>query len=156
MFQISVAFVAQELIELLLVGAMRTLDRAVQLGRARFAVHVTDPVVGNVPVEECLELRAPVRADGAHAKRERSNHVVDEGAGELWRVAAVDSQRLAPGRISDGRGRVETYTPIARAQQSQARHVHLHTVPRHMLLVAVGVHGPPTDPIREPLESVAA
>ncbi len=52
-------------------------------------------MVGNVPVEERLELVATVRADGVNAKRERSHHVVNEGDGVLWRVAAVDSQRPA-------------------------------------------------------------
>ena len=113
LFQISVALVAQELIALLLVSAMRTLDLAVQLGRARFDVHVADPVVGHVLVEERLELVATVRADGVHSKRERSNHVVTEGDGVLLRVAAVDSQSPDSGRIIDGRVLVATSTPTA-------------------------------------------
>ena len=56
LFEIRVAFVAQELIELLLVGAMRALDPPIQLGGPGFDVDVADAVVGQMPVEERLEL----------------------------------------------------------------------------------------------------
>ncbi len=61
LLEIDIALVAQELVELLLIGAMRSLDLAVELRRARFDVDVTDPLVGHIPVEQGLELVAAVR-----------------------------------------------------------------------------------------------
>ena len=100
--EIRVAFVAQELIELLLVGAVRSLDLPVQLRGPGFDVDVADAVVGQMPVEERLELMATVRADGVNPKRELLNHRVYEGDGVLLRVAAVDAQGPDAGGVVDG------------------------------------------------------
>ena len=109
-----------------------------------------------MPVEERLELMATVRADGVHSKRELLNQRVYEGDGVLLRVAAVDAQGPDAGGVVDGRVLVAPQAPTVRASEHQKRHVHLHVVPRHRLLVAVGAHGPSPDPMRESLEAVAA
>jgi hypothetical protein len=41
--------VGEQLIELLFVGAMRTLDPAVELGRSRFDVDMTDALIFEMP-----------------------------------------------------------------------------------------------------------
>ena len=97
---------------------------------------------------------ATVRAIGMHPKRTRAHHVFDAGDGVLLRMVVGDTQSPDPGRIIDGRVLGATQTPTGRVRQRQERHVQLHVVPRHWLRVAVGVHGPPTDPIRESLEPV--
>ena len=54
--QIDVILVAEELVELLLIGSVRPLYLAIELGRAWLDVSVTDALVFDVPVEFCLEL----------------------------------------------------------------------------------------------------
>ena len=74
----------------------------VQLRGPGFDVDVADAVVGQMPVEERLELMATVRADGVNPKRELLNHRVYEGDGVLLRVAAVDAQGPDAGGVVDG------------------------------------------------------
>jgi hypothetical protein len=44
------------MVELLLIGAMRAFDLAVELQGPRLDVHVADALIGHVPLEEGLEL----------------------------------------------------------------------------------------------------
>lgn len=54
-FQIDVAFVAEQLIELLLISSLWAFDFSVQLVRASFDVGLTNALVLDTPVELGLE-----------------------------------------------------------------------------------------------------
>ena len=61
--EVHVVRVAQELVELLLIRAVGTFDLPIELRRPRLDVDVADALIGQVPVEEGLELMPAV---GAH------------------------------------------------------------------------------------------
>ena len=77
-FQIDVAFVTEELIELLLIGTVGSLDFAIELRRAAFDVGVPDPEVFDMPMELGLELVTIIRAHFANAEWELFDDVVNE------------------------------------------------------------------------------
>lgn len=70
--EIDVVCASQELVELLLVGAVRPFDFAVQLGRSWFDVGVADATVFDVPVELGLELVPAVGSDRLYSEGETS------------------------------------------------------------------------------------
>jgi hypothetical protein len=88
--QVRVASVAQELVELLLIRAVRALDLAIELRRAGLDVCVLDPLIGQVPVKQRLKLMPAVRPHGFNPEGELLDDVVDEGDRVLLRVAPVD------------------------------------------------------------------
>jgi hypothetical protein len=63
LLEVHVAFIGEELVELVLVGSMRSLDLAVELRCSRFDVDVFHALVSDVPVEERLELVAAIGSD---------------------------------------------------------------------------------------------
>ena len=111
LLKIDVAFVAEQLIELLLVGAMRALDFPVELRCARFDIDMADPLVGQMPVKQGLELMPAIRADGVNPERKLPHDVIDERDGVLLRVSAVDAQRADPRGVIDGRVLVAPQAP---------------------------------------------
>jgi hypothetical protein len=88
------------------------------------------------------------------AERELLDDVVHAGDGVLLRVAAGDLERPYPRRIVDRRVRVAA-NPAPLALEGQEFHVDLPLVAGHLLLVAVGVHGAPPDPVRASVQPVA-
>ena len=80
--KVHIVGVCQELIELLLISAMRPLDLAVQLRRSWFDVGMANAHVFDMPVELGLEFMAIVRSHLADTERE----FVDDGIDEVDRV----------------------------------------------------------------------
>ncbi len=79
-FEIDVAFVRQEMVKFLLVRAMGTLDRAVQLGCSTLDKGMADALIINIPVELGLELMAVIGWDCLDPERELFDDVLaDEG-----------------------------------------------------------------------------
>ena len=76
LLQIDITLVAQELIELLLIRAMRALDLPVQLWGAGFAVDVLDAFVREVSMKQSLDLMAAVGAHCEHAEGTLRDHIV--------------------------------------------------------------------------------
>lgn len=70
--EIDVAFVGQELIKLLLIGAMRSFDLAVQLRGSALDIGMSDALIFNMPMELSLELMAVISPDFLDAERELS------------------------------------------------------------------------------------
>ena len=103
LFEIDVITISDEWVELSLVGAMSPLDLPIQLWRSRLDVDVFHARVGDMPVEECLELVDAVASDGANSEGELLHDVVDEVDGVGLRVALVDLQRTNPSRVVDRR-----------------------------------------------------
>ena len=68
--EIDVAFVIEELIELLLIGTVGSFDFAVQLRCAALYVGVPDPKIFTMPVELDMEFVTIIRMHLANAKRE--------------------------------------------------------------------------------------
>ncbi len=60
-FEINIAFVAKQLIEILSIRPMRAFHFAVQLGRIKLDVGVADAKILDIPMEFRLELMAIVR-----------------------------------------------------------------------------------------------
>ena len=89
-FEIDVAYVIEELIELLLIGTVGSLDFAVQLRCAALYVGVPDPNIFNMPMEIGLEFVTIIRAHLANAKRELFDNVVNEVDRVCLRMFLVD------------------------------------------------------------------
>ena len=149
------AISALELVELLLIRAVRALDHAIELRRPGLDVDVQDALVGQVPVELGLELMPAVCAHGVNAEGELLDDIVQEGDGVLLRVAAIDLEGPHPGRIVDRRVLVAPDPLALRALQGQKLHVDLDVMARDLLRVAVGVHRAPPDPGGEPVPPMA-
>lgn len=96
-FKIDDTLVAEEMAKLLLVRPMRSLDLAVQLGRARLDLGVADAEVLDLPVELRLELSAVVGPDFLDAERELRGYVIDEFYGVRL---GMRTSRIAPTRCS--------------------------------------------------------
>ena len=62
--QINVVGVAEELVELLLIRAVRAFDLPVELRRPRLDVDVANALIGQMPMEQRLEFMPAVRASG--------------------------------------------------------------------------------------------
>ena len=77
--QIYIVLVTQQLIELLLVGAVRALDLAVELRRPRFDIRVSNTQIFNVPMELCLEFVTTIGSDLLDTKRKLGNDVINKG-----------------------------------------------------------------------------
>jgi hypothetical protein len=156
LLEINIAFIAQELIELLLVGAMRSLDLPIQLRRPGLDVDMADVPIGQVPAEQGLELVTAVGAHSVDGKWERRDDVVHEGDGVLLRVATIDSQRSNARGIVNGCVLVTPEPLPTGALERQEFHIDLHVMTRHLFLVTMGMHCAPADPIREVPQPVAA
>ncbi len=99
-FEIHIALVVQELVELLLIRAVGALDLPIELRGPRLDVDVPDALIGQVPVEEGLELMPAVGADRVDAEGEALDEVVGEPDRVRLRVPRVDVERPDPGRIA--------------------------------------------------------
>jgi len=123
--QIHVVLVAEQLVELLLVGSVRPLDLAIQLRRARLDVGMPDALVLDMPVEPGLELVAVVGADLPDPKREGFDDVVDEVDGICLVVSFVDPEGADACRVVDG-GELEPPDLLAAlSHECQKLDVHL-------------------------------
>ena len=98
-FQIDVSFVAEQLVEFLLIGSVRAFNLAVQLRRAALDIGMADAVVLDMPVELRLELMAIVCPDLTNAKWKAFDDVVNEVDGAGLGVFVVDLERSYPGCV---------------------------------------------------------
>src|SRR5262245_31535252 len=90
LLQIDVAFVGEQLVELLFVGSVRSLDLSVELWRTWLDVGVANAFVLDMPVEPGLEFVSVVGSDFLDPEREPSDHVVDEVDGIRLGVSIID------------------------------------------------------------------
>jgi len=101
--QINIVGVSQQLAELLAVGAVRSLDFAIELGRTRLDVDMTDPFIFNLPMKQSLKLVASIGSYGMDSEGELLDNVVNEVDGVFLCKARVALQRPNPGGVVDGR-----------------------------------------------------
>ena len=78
------AVLVKELVELLVIDAMRPLHLAIEPRRARANVDVPNIEALEMPVELRLELGAVVGLDYVHAKRQPADDLVDECMAVRW------------------------------------------------------------------------
>ena len=88
--EIDVTFVAEKLIELLLIRSVRSFDFAVELRCAAFDVGVPDPEIFDMSMELGLELMTVVSSNLANAEWELFDDVIHEVDGVCLRVLLVD------------------------------------------------------------------
>ena len=74
--QIDVTFVAEKLIELLLIGTVRSFDFTIELRSAPFDVGVPDPEIFDMSMELGLELMTVVSSNLANAEWELFDDVI--------------------------------------------------------------------------------
>ena len=137
--EIDVALVGEQLVELLLIRAMRSLDLPVQLGRAGFDVGVADAEILNMPMEPGLELMSIIGADFSDAEGELVDDVIDEVDGVGLSMAIVVFEGADPSCIVDG-GILEAadFLPL-RSDESQELDVHLDMMAGDLLVIPLGV-----------------
>ena len=110
--EIYIVPVGEPLVELILVGAVRSLDLPIELRCRRLDVNVFHAQVRDVPMEKSLELVATIGADRANPKRKLLHDIVDEVDGVGLRVATVDLE------CSNSRGVVDGRVLVARGPSS--------------------------------------
>ena len=76
--QINFAFVTEKLIELLLIGTVRSFDFAIELRGAPFNVGVPDPEIFDMPMEFGLELMTVVGPHLANAEWKLFDDMINE------------------------------------------------------------------------------
>ena len=99
--QIHVAFVAEKLIELLLIGTVRSFDFTIELRSAPFDVGVPDPEIFDMPMEFGLELMTIIRAHLANAEWKLFDDMINEVDGVCLSMLFVDLEGANSGCIVD-------------------------------------------------------
>ena len=75
LLEIHVVSIREQLVELVFVGPMRSFDPIIELRRARLDLDVLHSQISVVPVEQSLELVAPVGSDRADSERKLLDHI---------------------------------------------------------------------------------
>src|SRR5262245_21918521 len=101
------AVLVEQLIELLVVNAMRPLDLSIEARRAWADVHVPDVESLEMPVKLRLKLATVVGLHDVHAEWESAEDLVDEQLGRALVARVVHFQDADPGAIVDGRELIE-------------------------------------------------
>jgi hypothetical protein len=99
----SGAVLVEELVELLVIDAMRALHLAIQAWRARADVDVPNVSRLEMAVELRLEFGAVVGLHHVYPERQPAHDLVDELHGRVLVARAVDLQGANPGAIVDSR-----------------------------------------------------
>jgi hypothetical protein len=94
---IADAVLVEELVELLVIDAMRALHLAIKAWRARADVDVPDVSRLEMPVELRLEFGAVVSLHDVYAERQPAHDLVDELHGRALVARVVDFQDANPG-----------------------------------------------------------
>jgi hypothetical protein len=76
--EIGVIGISQQLIKLGLIRWVRPFDFAIQLWRLGFDIHMSHPLIFNMPVKASLKLMTSVGSDGADPEGELLDHMVHE------------------------------------------------------------------------------
>lgn len=137
--QVDVTFVAEKLIELLLIGTVGSFDFAIELRGAPFDVGVPDPEIFDMPMELGLEFVTIIRAHLANAKRELFDDVVNEVDRVCLRMLLVDLEGANSGCIIDRRVLEPADLFAAFSFEGQKLNVHLNVMSWHLLLITFSV-----------------
>lgn len=121
--QIYIVRVTQQLKKFLLVGAVGSLELAVQLRCPRFDIRMSDTQVFNMPMELRLKLMTSIGPDLLDTKRKLGNDVINKGNRVLLRMSFVDFERSHTRSIVDG-GVLISFDLLARFAEVSQRVVH--------------------------------
>jgi len=102
LFQINVPFVRYNLVELFLVGPMRSLDLAVVLRGPGLDIAMPYAFVFNVPMELGLPFVTTIGPERLYSKRKLLDDVVGKVYCVLLRVPLIDLQRSNPSCVING------------------------------------------------------
>lgn len=138
-FDIDVILIAKELIELLLIGSMRSFHLAVQLRRTTFDVGVSNTFVFNVPMDFRQEFMAIVSSNFANAEKKLVNDMIDEVDRVCLRVFVVDLECPDKCRIVDCGVLEPTHLLAAFPFKGQKFDVYLDVMTRYLFLIPFGV-----------------
>ena len=153
--QIDVTFVAEKLIELLLIGTVGSFDFAIELRSAPFDVGVPDSEVFDMPMEFGLELVTVVGPHLANAEWKLFDDVINEVDGVCLRMLLVDLEGANSGCIVDRCVLEPTYLFAAFSFEGQKLNVHLNVMSWHLLLIAFGVQLAHSCTSGQPVKAVA-
>ena len=137
--EIYVAFIAEKLVELMAVRAVRTLHLAVELGRATFDVGMADTKILDMPVDLRLELMAVIGAYFTDVKRDLFNDMIHEVDCIGLGVPFVHLQRPHPCCVVDRRILKAADLLALFAFESQKLNIHLGMMAGHLLLVSLAM-----------------
>ncbi len=137
--QIDVTFVAEKLVELLLIRTVGTFDFAIELRGAPFDVGVPDPEIFDMPMEFGLNFVTVVGPHLANAELELFDNVVNEVDGVCLRMLLVDLESANSGCIVDRCVLEPTDLFASFSIEGQKLNIDLNVMPWHLLLIAFGV-----------------
>ena len=139
-FQIDISFVAEKLIEFLLVRSVRPLDFAIKLGRAGFDVGVADAFVLDMPVEFSLELVTIIGPDFFNPEWEFLDDMVNKVDGVCLGVAVINLKRSYTGCVINGRVLEPPCFLTTFSYECQELNVHLNVMARNLFLIPLGMN----------------
>ncbi len=100
---------------------------------------MSDTLVLNMPVELCLELMAPVCADGVDPEGELLDKVINEVTRIRLVMSGVDFEGAYPGRIVDRGVLIPLDCFFVFIQKLQKLNINLDVMTRHLFLIPFGV-----------------
>ena len=153
--QINVAFVAEKLVELLLIRTVGTFDFAIELRGAPFDVGVPDPEIFDMPMEFGLELMTVVGPHLVNAEWELFDDMINEVDGVCLRMFFIDLERANPSCIVDCCILESANLFTAFSFEGQKLNVHLNVMPRHLFLISFGVQFAHASASGKPIEAIA-
>jgi len=140
LIQIYIVGVCEQLIELFLVRAVGSLDFAVELWRAWLDIHMSDPLVFNVPVKLRLKFMTSIGSDRMDPERKLLDHAVNEIDGALLIVTLVDLERSDPCGVIDRRVLKSTNFLAVDSFEREELHVHLDVMTGNLFCIATCVN----------------
>lgn len=155
-FEIDIAFVAEQLVELLPIRPVSPFHLTVQLRRAALDVGMADAKILDMPMEFGLEFMAIIRLDFTDAEWELFNDMINKVDRIGLCVLFVNLQRPNPRSVIDG-GVLEAADlhPLF-ANESQELNIHLDVMSGNLLLIALGVDRAHASAARKVVQPMAA
>jgi hypothetical protein len=132
---IADAVLVEELVELLVIDTVRSLDLTVQAGCARANVNMPDVAGLDVPMKLRLELGAVIGLNDVDAERQSAHHLVNE-LDRRALIARVEDLEDPDPRAIVNRGELKQPSACP-GDALEELDVYLQAVPRHGLLVSL-------------------
>jgi hypothetical protein len=138
-----------------LVRTVGSLDLAIELRRSRFNVHMSNTLVFDVPVEQCLELMTSIGSNRVDAERELLYHVIDKINSVFLCMLPVDLESPDASGIVDCRVLKTTdLFPCGRFKREEL-HVHLDLMPGDSFRVPTCVNRPAPHVPRQATQTIS-
>jgi len=146
---------AQQLVELTLIGPVGPFDLSVKSGGSGFDIGVPHSKIFDMPVELSLEFVPVDSADRMNPEGELLHNIIDEVDGAALVVAVIKLQGPDSGCVVDG-GVLKPLDRLSRGTYEFQEHTFdLDVVSRHLLLVPLGWNGSDGAILREAVHPVS-